>query len=31
MDFKDNPEEAAFRAEVQEFIAREYTGDAGDG
>ena len=31
MDFKDNPEEAAFRAEVREFIAREYTGDGGDG
>ncbi len=31
MDFKDNPEEAAFRAEVREFIAREYTGDGGEG
>jgi len=31
MDFKDNPEEAAFRTEVREFIAREYTGDGSDG
>jgi alkylation response protein AidB-like acyl-CoA dehydrogenase len=30
MDFKDSPEEAVFRAEVREFIAREYTGDGSD-
>jgi alkylation response protein AidB-like acyl-CoA dehydrogenase len=30
MDFRDNPEEAAFRAEVREFIAKEYQKD-GDG
>ncbi|HET9477225.1 MAG TPA: acyl-CoA dehydrogenase family protein, partial [Dehalococcoidia bacterium] len=31
MNFRDNPDEAAFRTEVREFIAREYTGDGGDG
>ncbi len=31
MNFRDNPEEAAFRAEVREFIAREYAGDGSDG
>jgi alkylation response protein AidB-like acyl-CoA dehydrogenase len=30
MDFRDNPEEAAFRKEVRDFLAKEYT-DEGDG
>jgi alkylation response protein AidB-like acyl-CoA dehydrogenase len=31
MNFRDNPEEAAFRADVREFIDREYKGDGNDG
>ena len=31
MDFRDNPEEATFRTEVREFIAREYAGDGAEG
>jgi alkylation response protein AidB-like acyl-CoA dehydrogenase len=30
MDFRDNPQEAAFRAEVREFVKREYGGEAGE-
>ena len=30
MDFRDSPEEAAFRQEVRAFVAREYKGDEGE-
>ena len=29
MDFRDSPEDAAFRAEVREFLAKEYRSDYG--
>jgi alkylation response protein AidB-like acyl-CoA dehydrogenase len=31
MNFRDNPEEAVFRSEVKDFIAREYTGSGDEG
>jgi alkylation response protein AidB-like acyl-CoA dehydrogenase len=30
MDFRDSPDEAAFRQEVRAFVAREYKGDEGE-
>jgi alkylation response protein AidB-like acyl-CoA dehydrogenase len=30
MDFRDSPEEAAFRQEVRAFVAKEYQGDTGE-
>ena len=31
MDFRDSPEDTAFRTEVREFVAKEYVKDEGDG